>query len=181
MKRQAQTDARRRYEDAHRAGLDKKRLVYKETGQNPVVVWEAWRRVRSAGFEAPEWVLRYFDRVADRVSRLSRQQNIPAKREIAPALCKAFEFRPGRGLSGRANPLRVNADRSHDLGIAASVFVAYVKGKKLDFAYDEVVESHSRDCTECASISRSTVLRSFKKYRHLFEPGYSVIKKSRTF
>jgi hypothetical protein len=166
MKRQAQTDARRRYEDAHRAGLDKKRLVYKETGQNPVIVWEAWRRVRSAGIEAPEWVLRYFDRVADRVSRLSRQQNIPAKREIAPALCKAFEFRPGRGLSGRANPLRVNADHSHDLGIAASVFVAYVKGKKLDFAYKK---SSSRTLAtapsaqvsavaQCSEVSRNTAI-----------------------
>ena len=90
----------------------------------------------------------------------------PGKRGITNAVYHALEFTPA-GRRGPENPFRMITETSHDVAIATSVLFARRQGHKLDFAFDSVAREHPSCCDldpPCASISRSTVARLWKRY-----------------
>jgi hypothetical protein len=91
----------------------------------------------------------------------------PAKNETAKSVYRAMEFIRPDIRSGPANPFREMVDKSHDTGLAVSVYFALRQGHKLDFALDYVARLHPSECDgtpRCVTISRSTVGRAWRKH-----------------
>jgi hypothetical protein len=91
----------------------------------------------------------------------------PAKNETATAVYHALEFISKGTYPGSLNPFREIVDASHDVEVAANVYFALNAGHKLDIALDLVAREHPQQCgatPRCATISRSTVARAWRKH-----------------
>lgn len=91
----------------------------------------------------------------------------PSKGDIAKVVYHALEFKPAGKWRGPENPFRTMVETSHEVEIGVSVLFKRRQGHTLDVALDSVAREHPSHCDldpPCASISRSTVARLWKKH-----------------
>ena len=143
------------------AWMDAALRDYETTG-NPVHAWEAYCLARKARARVPASVLAYLDRVAAGISSLARH-TVPRKGQQAQAVYQTLEFKR-LGRTGAANPLRAIADQGHRAEVACEVSLTLLTVKKLDLAFDTVVNEHPRRCKDCRTISRRTVSRYYREF-----------------
>ena len=149
--------------------------MYSET-KNPVWVWRAYEAGRTAKCRQPRWVLAYFDTAARNILRLTVQESVPRRKQIAPAIAESLGFFPG-GIrdvgapgdehlqdkpkkAGYFNPFdRLDDERDR---ILAVVVARRVKdGEQLLYAYQHTARG--------ARLSQRTVERAWKKHRSFAE------------
>lgn len=87
--------------ESHRAIFEFSMLSYLyeyRTSQNPLFLMEAYREHRSRGYPVPEWVLEYFDRVADGFLKEAdrRVKGKKSRRDIL-LIKDIMEMNPGKG------------------------------------------------------------------------------------
>ena len=164
------------------------RALY-QVQQNPRHALAAYQVARDFGTEIPEWVLEYLDLAAgnvhseaSRIARLigaavTKSERKRIKEEIAPAIVRAFGFRPGgvylqlrqflfehglvaeapsnREATGAFNPLK--ADSTRDIAIADHVRIIMHTEKK-------TLKEAKKAAAEHAHVSMSTVTLALRKY-----------------
>jgi hypothetical protein len=146
--------------------------------QSVTPLGEAFLWARRSGRPVPAVVLDYLERAGQRIS-LAARHAVPKKGQTAKTVYEALEFKvPGR--TGATNSLAAISDQKHRLEVAATVSLAldrtrqhnvqYGVTEKLNQAADEVVTEHPLKCERCRNkgISKSTVLRCYYDYEHLF-------------
>ena len=127
---------------------------------HPILAWRAYDLARSAHLAIPDWVLEYFDLATHNLERIAGPTPGKGKRQIAPAIARAFGFRAGGveltfsrqnwpqamdayplddGKPGAFNPLKVP---DTDLFYSEGVTVCMKLGQTLTQAKKSVARAH---------------------------------------
>ncbi len=131
---------------AHRGLLDTLEEHYKKSN-NALHAWEAFQTCREFGMPPPNWVLSYFDRVADNLETFRGSQRI-----TPGALGKLFELtKPGRETAFSSL-----SDLPRRVEIARSVAEAIEAGQKEYVAWQDIGKKYG--------LSDSTVRKYYKSF-----------------
>jgi hypothetical protein len=132
--------------------------------KNPRHVWGAYSLARRARAPIPNFVLVYFDRVAESMFVLNMHP--PTERQIAGAAAEALELPRG----GRRNAFREWPDQNHQEDIAGHVQDLIDEGHKLSEAARQVGSEHPTSICralfpQCKKpLSRATVESYYKRF-----------------
>ncbi len=157
----------RREVDIVKALVARYRCEYENT-DNPLAVWFAYAECRQVNLDIPEWIFRYLDRVAGNFWHLCPGAKNPVPDKPSPAIAEALEMK-GAGKSGPGNVFKAFQNVRH-LAMAHDLIRLILSGHKETVAADQVAEQRG--------VSRSTILRAYKKYAWIIpHPKKTPLKK----
>lgn len=131
---------------AHRGLLDTLEEHYNKSN-NPLHAWEAFQTCREFGMPPPNWVLNYFDRIADNLETFRDREHITPR-----DLGELFELtKPGRGTAFSSL-----SDLPRRVAIARSVAEAVEGGQKEYIAWRDVAKKYG--------LRDSVVRKYYKSY-----------------
>jgi hypothetical protein len=144
---------------------------------NPIYAWQAYEIAREGGSAIPDWVLEYFDFVADNIGRLAGDAKLLKRAkngDIAPLVSAAAGFVPGgaeatyirnrwpdapeasREKSGAFNPVTAAAEGPADMHRANAVVIYLALGRSLPEAKRAAASAHG--------VKMRTIDRALEKY-----------------
>lgn len=155
-----------------RQNLDAMRVLYEQSGEpregergqkyerlNPVFAWRAYRHARGNHAPVPEWVLRYFDRVASALWEL--ESDPPARTANALPAALELDVKPrGRTAFDRAK----DSDQRFAVAICVRELIDEDPDKPLPVGHACAIVA------EDFEISASTARNYYLEYRELLFP-----------
>ncbi len=113
-----------------------------ESTRNPLEVWDSYLSARRLGATIPEWMLDYFECVAQRIYTLQAfTPGEPFDKEKLRKLNAALPAALGFTTAGRgSSPWRRLEDRGRDCRIGIAIIKRLDKGTKAYIAREEVAE-----------------------------------------